>query len=207
MFTGKIGAWARATAPSVEDKINRFAGQEQPPDFPGARGPDDPRNLSQRHFHQPAVRHPVRPGARIRGWSAPTSCALATPSNTTISTPRALKAASRPSGRSRAVLRLARSTAPLATRRLRPRACLPGSTPRCSAGRCAPGCRAAMRPTWACWWTTSSPGRDRALPHVYQPGRVPPAAARGQRRHAPDRSRAQDGLGGRCPLGCFQSQA
>ena len=33
-------------------------------------------------------------------------------------------------------------------------------------------------------------GRDRAVPHVHQPRRVPAAAARGQRRHAPDRGRA-----------------
>ena len=32
--------------------------------------------------------------------------------------------------------------------------------------------------------------RDRAVPHVHQPRRVPPAAARGQRRPAPDRDRA-----------------
>ena len=33
-------------------------------------------------------------------------------------------------------------------------------------------------------------GRDRAVPHVHQPRRVPAAAARGQRRSAPDRGRA-----------------
>ena len=32
-------------------------------------------------------------------------------------------------------------------------------------------------------------GRDRAVPHVHQPRRVPAAAARRQRRHAPDRGR------------------
>jgi tRNA uridine 5-carboxymethylaminomethyl modification enzyme len=34
--------------------------------------------------------------------------------------------------------------------------------------------------------------RDRALPHVHQPRRVPPAAARGQRRPAPDRDRPRE---------------
>jgi tRNA uridine 5-carboxymethylaminomethyl modification enzyme len=36
--------------------------------------------------------------------------------------------------------------------------------------------------------------RDRAVPHVHQPRRVPPAAARGQRRRAPDRAGAALGL-------------
>jgi tRNA uridine 5-carboxymethylaminomethyl modification enzyme len=44
-------------------------------------------------------------------------------------------------------------------------------------------------------------GRVRALPHVHQPRRVPPAAARGQRRPAPDRDRARAGPGGRRALG------
>ena len=42
--------------------------------------------------------------------------------------------------------------------------------------------------------------RVRALPHVHQPRRVPPAAARGQRRPAPDRNRPQAGPGRRCAL-------
>jgi tRNA uridine 5-carboxymethylaminomethyl modification enzyme len=51
------------------------------------------------------------------------------------------------------------------------------------------------------------PRRDRALPDVHQPGRVPPAAARRQRRHAPHRNRAPPGSGRRRTLGRFQPKA
>ena len=50
-------------------------------------------------------------------------------------------------------------------------------------------------------------GRDRALPHVHQPRRVPAAAARGQRRPAPDRDRPRAGPGGRRALGRLRAQA
>jgi tRNA uridine 5-carboxymethylaminomethyl modification enzyme len=50
-------------------------------------------------------------------------------------------------------------------------------------------------------------GRERALPHVHQPGRVPPAAARGQCRRPPDRAGPFAGPGGRCALGRLRPQA
>ena len=50
-------------------------------------------------------------------------------------------------------------------------------------------------------------GRDRAVPHVHQPRRVPAAAARRQRRPAADRDRARAGPGRRRPLGGVQPQA
>ena len=44
------------------------------------------------------------------------------------------------------------------------------------------------------------PGHTRTLPHVHQPRRTPPAAARRQRRRAPDRHRPCARRGGRTPL-------
>src|SRR5690606_18933279 len=51
------------------------------------------------------------------------------------------------------------------------------------------------------------PGHQRAVPHVHLARRVPPAAARGQRRPAPDRHRTGTGIGGRRPLRSVRAQA
>ena len=96
--------------------------QGLPPDLRGARGPRLHRAVPQRHLHQPALRRAA--GLRAhdpRFREAPTSRGRATPSSTTTST----RAASRPRWRPRACRASgspARSTAPRATRRPRPRA-------------------------------------------------------------------------------------
>ncbi len=59
--------------------------------------------------------------------------------------------------------------------------------------------RAGRRPDHA--W------RDRAVPHVHEPRRVPPEPARRQCRYAPDRDRARAGRRRRRTLGCLQPQA
>ena len=93
-------------------------------------------------------------------------------------------------GAARASTMPGRSTAPPATRRRRPRGSWPGSTPRsrCTGARAGdprprPGVyrRADRRP--------GQPRRQGAVPDVHLARRVPPAAARGQRRPAPERPR------------------
>lgn len=206
MFTGKIEGVGPRYCPSVEDKINRFADKDSHQIFL------EPEGLTTHEFYPNGISTSLPFDIQYElvrsmpGWKTRTSCAPATPSNTTTSTRARSRAALR-HGRSRACSLPGRSMEPRAMRRLQHKACLPASTPHCSAGAMPPGCPAVTKPTWACWWTTSSPRRDRALPHVHQPGRVPPAAARGQRRHAADRSGAPDGPGGRCALGRLQPQA
>ena len=154
MFTGKIEGVGPALLPERGRQDQPLRRQGQPPDLPGAGRADHQRVLPERHFDQPAVRRPVRAGALDgRAWRTPTSCGPATRSSTTTSIRARSRAASR-RGRSAACSSPARSTARPATRKRRRRACSPGSTPRCNAGARRPGCRAATRPTWACWSMT-----------------------------------------------------
>ncbi len=91
--------------------------------------------------------------------------------------PRELKSTLRDEGHPAACSSPARSTAPPVTKRRRHRGCLPASTPRCMCrgeSRLVPRRdeaylgRAGGRPDHQ--W------RDRAVPHVHQPRRIPPAA-------------------------------
>ena len=65
------------------------------------------------------------------------------------------------------------------------------------AGRCAVGSGAGPGVSRRADRRPGVEGRDRAVPHVHESRRIPAAAARGQRRPAPDRSRAQAGAGRR----------
>ena len=132
-------------------------GQGQPPGLPGAGRADDQRVLPERDLDQPAVRHPARPGAdAARPGERPHPAAGLCHRVRLLRPARAEEQLRNPRDR-RACSSPARSTARPATRRRRPRACSPGSTPRCRCRGEAPGCPAATRPTWACWSTTSSP--------------------------------------------------
>ncbi len=72
MFTGVIEGRRAALLPEHRGQDQPLCRQGQPPDLPGAGGPDHPRVLPQRHLDQPAVRHPVRAGAlACRGWRTP----------------------------------------------------------------------------------------------------------------------------------------
>ena len=78
--------------PSIEDKVVRFAERDVAPDLPRARGPDDARDLSERHLDL-ACRSTCssRSSARSRAASARICCGPATRSSTTTSTRARLK--------------------------------------------------------------------------------------------------------------------
>ena len=133
----------------------------------------------------------VRP-EHPRGWNARRSSGPATPWNTII--------ARRPScgptletKRWRTCFSPDRSTARAVTKKPPRRASSPGSTPAgASLGQGEPFVlgrsrsvhrRAGGRPR--------DQGHERAVPHVHQPRRTPPSAARRQRRRAPHRPRAR----------------
>ena len=191
MFTGKIEGVGPRYCPSVEDKINRFADKDSHQIFLEPEGLTTQRVLPERHLDQPAVRHPVRSWcARWPGWRTPTSCGPATPSSTTTSIRARCKTQLRDARDRGPVLcradqrhhRLRRGRGAGPVRRHQRGAAVPGRGRLAAAARRGLPGRAGRRP--------DHQGRDRAVPHVHQPGRVPAAAARRQRRHAPDRSRA-----------------
>ena len=192
MFTGKIEGVGPRYCPSVEDKINRFADKDSHQIFL------EPEGLTTNEFYPNGISTSLpfdvqyqlvrsMPGLENAHILRPGLCDRVR----LLRSARAEEQLRDPADRA-ACSSPARSTAPPATRRRRPRACSPASTPRCSARAGTPGAaprrglprRAGGRP--------DHQGRDRAVPHVHQPGRVPAAAARGQRRHAPDRGRPPD---------------
>jgi tRNA uridine 5-carboxymethylaminomethyl modification enzyme len=153
MFTGKIEGVGPRYCPSVEDKINRFADKDSHQIFL------EPEGLTTHEYYPNGISTSLPFDIQydlvrsMKGWRTPTSCAPATPSNTTTST-RARSRAALKRADPGPVLCRARSTAPPAMKRRRPRAVRRASMPRCNAVATAPGCPAATRPTWACWWMT-----------------------------------------------------
>jgi tRNA uridine 5-carboxymethylaminomethyl modification enzyme len=149
MFTGKIEGVGPRYCPSVEDKINRFADKDSHQIFL------EPEGLTTHEFYPNGISTSLPfdiqyAGAQHAGLENAHILRRATPSSTTTST-RARSSSFETADP--ACSSPARSTAPPATKSRPPRACSPASTPRCRC-RARPGCRAATRPTWACWWTT-----------------------------------------------------
>ena len=189
-------------------------GQDQPlrrqglaPDLPGAREPDDDRVLSERRLDLAALRcaaggHPLDGGPGERLHHPPRlrdRVRLLRPARAAVELrdqgdPRPLFR--RPDQRHHR-LRGSRRAGPV--RRRQRRAAGARARPLHAAPRPGLSGRDGRRP--------DHQGRDRALSHVHQPRRVPAAAARGQRRPAPDRAGPHHRPDRRRPLGRLQPQA
>ena len=207
MFTGKIEGVGPRYCPSVEDKINRFAGKSSHQIFLEPEGlttheyypngistslPFDIQYQLVRSMAGLANAHILRPGYAIEY---------------DYFDPRSLKSSFETrqiaglffAGPDQRNDRLRGSGRPGAVRRRQCSSAMPGPRGLVAAPRRSLPGRAGGR--------SHHQGRDRAVPDVHQPGRVPAATARGQRGHAPDRSRPRARPGGRRAVGHVQPQA
>ena len=125
MFTGVIEGVGPRYCPSIEDKVNRFAGK----DTRSSWSPKGWRRTSSiRTASRPRCRSTCSwpPCARCAAWSRRISCGRAMPSSTTTSIRGRCRRASR-RRLSAGCSSPARSTAPPAMKRLRRRGCTPAS--------------------------------------------------------------------------------
>ena len=197
------GRWS-ALLPVHRGQGGALRRQEFAPDFPGAGRPGCQRVLSERHLHLAALRcaigsRPQHSGSGERAHQPsglrhrvrlfrPTRPARVTGNQ---GDPRSVPC--RPDQRHHR-LRGSRRSGP--DRRPQRRTRFAGRSAMDAASRPGLYRRADRRP---------DPQRHAgAVSHVYLARRVPAAAARGQRRPAPDRNRSRVGPGGRCPLGRVQ---
>ena len=174
---GPIDGVGPRYCPSIEDKVNRFAGKDSHQIFlepegltthevyPNGISTSLPFSVQVEAVHSIAGleqrRHrPARLRDRVRLLRSARACARASRR-----------------GRSPACSSPGRSTARPATRRRRRRVCTPARTQRCKRAVTRPGFRPRPGLSRCPDRRPGLQGRDRAVPDVHQPGRIPAATA------------------------------